>query len=96
MACFERNLHNQISSEDSVQSTTFCGNQVVDTTLFCSITHYDITIGNDVARDVHYEIIMGHSIVVGTYLDVRMHTYVAMIPFYYVLLCPIMIFLFSS
>ncbi len=24
------------------------------------MTHYDITIGNDVARDVHYEIIMGH------------------------------------
>ncbi len=59
MACFERNLHNQISSGDSVQSTTFCGNQVVDTTFF-SMTHYDITIGNDVARDVHYEIIMGH------------------------------------
>ncbi len=32
MACFERNLHNQISSGDSFQSTTFCGNQVVDTT----------------------------------------------------------------
>ncbi len=34
------------------------------------MTHYDITIGNDVARDVHYEMIMGHSIVVGTYHDV--------------------------
>ncbi len=32
MACFERNLHNQISSGDSVQSTTFCGNHVVGTT----------------------------------------------------------------
>ncbi len=31
---FERNLHNQISSGDSVQSTTFCGNQVVDTTFW--------------------------------------------------------------
>ncbi len=58
------------------------------------MTHYDITIGNDVARDVHYEIIMGHSIVVGTY-DVTMHTDVAMTLIYYVLLCPIMIFLFS-
>ncbi len=37
---------------------------------FCSMTQYDITIGNDVARDVHYEFIMGHSIVVGTYHDV--------------------------
>ncbi len=32
MACFERNLHNQISSGDSIQRTTFCGNEVVDTT----------------------------------------------------------------
>ncbi len=59
------------------------------------MTHYDITICNDVARVVHYEIIMGHSIVVGTYHDVTMHTDVAMTPIYYVLLCPIMIFLFS-
>ncbi len=63
---------------------------------FCSsMTHYDITIGNDVARDVHYEIIMGHSIVVGIYHDVTMHTDVAMTLINYVLLGPIMIFLFS-
>ncbi len=59
------------------------------------MTHYDITIGNDIARDVHYEIIMGHSIVVGTYHNVTMHTDVAMTLIYYVLLCPILIFLFS-
>ncbi len=59
------------------------------------MTHYDITIGNDVARDVHYEIIMGHGIAVGTYHDVTMHADVAMTLIYYVLLCPIMIFLFS-
>ncbi len=59
------------------------------------MTHYDITIGNDVARDVHYEIIMGHSIVVGTYHDITMHIDVAMTLIYYVLLRPIMIFLFS-
>ncbi len=59
------------------------------------MTHYNITIGNDVARGVHYEIIMGHSIVVGTYHDVTMHTDVAMTLIYYVLLCSIMIFLFS-
>ncbi len=34
IACFQRNLHNQISCGDSVQSTTFCGNQVVDTAFF--------------------------------------------------------------
>ncbi len=41
------------------------------------MTHYDITIGNDVARDVHCEFIMGHGIVMGTYHDVTMHTDVA-------------------
>ncbi len=61
MACFEQNLHNQISGGDSIQSTTFCGNQVVDTT-FCSMAHYYITIGNAVAKDVHCEIIMSHGI----------------------------------
>ncbi len=59
------------------------------------MTHYDIT-GNDVAGDVHYEIIMGHSIVVGTYHDVTMHTDVAMILTYYVLLHPIMILISSK
>ncbi len=62
---------------------------------FCSMTYYDITIGNDVAKDFHSEIIIGHSIVVGTYHDVTMHTDVPMTLIYYVLLRPIMIFLFS-
>ncbi len=66
------------------------------TLLFCSMTHYDIIIGNAFARDVHCEIIMGHGIVMGTYHDVTMHTDVAMTLIYYVLLRPIMIFLFSK
>ncbi len=41
------------------------------------MTHYDITIGNDVARDVYYDIIMGHDIVIVTYHDVTMNTDVA-------------------
>ncbi len=60
------------------------------------MTNYDITIGNDVARDVHCEIIMGHGTVMGTYHDVTMHTDVATTLIYYVLLRPIMIFLFSQ
>ncbi len=63
--------------------------------LYCSMTHYDITIGNDVARYVHCEIIMDHGIVMVTYHDVTMHTDVATVLIYYVLLCPIMICLFS-
>ncbi len=38
------------------------------------MTHYDITIGNDVARDVHCDIIMGHDVVIGTYHDITMQT----------------------
>ncbi len=65
MAGFERNLHTQISDGDSVLSTTFCGDHIVDT-IFCSVAHYDITIGNDIARDhVHCDIIIGHDIVMG-------------------------------
>ncbi len=58
------------------------------------MTHYDITIGN-VAWDVHCEIIMSYGIAMGKYHDVTMHTDVAMTLIYYVLLNPIMIFLFS-
>ncbi len=58
------------------------------------MTRYDIIIGNDVAMDVHCEIIMGHGIVVGTYHDVTVHTDVATTLIYYVLIYPIMIFLF--
>ncbi len=66
----------------------------MDTTFF-SMAHYDITKGDDVATDVHCDIIMGHDIVMGTYNDVTMHTDVARTLLYYVLLRPIMIFLFS-
>ncbi len=93
MACFERNLHTQISSGDSILSTIFCRDHIW-TLPFCSMIHYHITIGNDVARDVHCEIIMGHDVAMGTCHDVTMHTDVTR-TLIYVLLCPIMIFLFS-
>ncbi len=66
---------------------------IVDST-FYSMTHYDITIGNTVARDVHCDIIMDHDAVMGTY-HVAMNTDVARTFLYYVLLLPIMRFLFS-
>ncbi len=62
---------------------------------FCSMTHHDITIGNDVAGNIHCDMIMGHDVVMGAY-HVTMHTDVARTLIYYVLLCPIMIFLFYS
>ncbi len=58
------------------------------------MTHYDITIGNDVARDVHCDITMGHDVAMGTYDDGTMHTDVAR-TLIYVLVRLIMIFLFS-
>ncbi len=76
MACFERNLHTEISGGDSVVSTTFSA-IILWTLLVCSMTHYDITIGNDVASDVHYDIIRGLDVVIGTYRDVTMQTDVA-------------------
>ncbi len=54
---------------------------------------------NDVAMNVHCEIIMGHDIVMGKYHDLTMHTVsdtdVAQTLNFYILLCQIMIFLFS-
>ncbi len=87
MGGFEWNLHTQISGGDSILSTTFCVDHVVETTFyFCSLTLYDITIGNDVASDDRCDFIMGHDIVMGTYHDVTMHTDVARALIYYVLL----------
>ncbi len=69
MSCFEWNLHTQISFEDSILMTTFYG--ITQWTLrFHSMTHYDFTIGHDVARDVYCDIIMDHDVVMGTYHDV--------------------------
>ncbi len=92
MAFFEWNLHTQIFGGDSFLRTTFCRDHIW-TLRFCSMTHYRISIGNDVARDVHCDIIMGYDVDMGTYHDVIMHTDVAR-TFIDVLLCPIMIFLF--
>ncbi len=93
MACFELNLHTKISSGYSVLCTTFCRDHIC-TLRFCSMTHYDITIANDVAKDVHCDIIMGYDIAIDTYHYVTMHTDVAR-TLIYVLLRPIMIFTFS-
>ncbi len=93
MACFEWNLHTQICSGDSILCTTFCGYNTVDTT-FYSMTHYYITIVNDIAKDVHCDIIMSHEVVMYAYNDVTMHTDVTRTLIYYVLLQLIMIVLF--
>ncbi len=93
-ACFAQFLHTQISGGDSILSTTFCGDDIVNI-VFCSITYYNITIGNEVTREVHCDIIMGHDVVMDTYHDVTMYNGVAWILIYNLLLCPIMIFLFT-
>ncbi len=64
-------------------------------------THYDITMGNDVDRDIHYDITMRNDvtrdidcdvtmsniIAMCTYHGITMHNDVAMNLFYYVLWC---------
>ncbi len=60
IACFEQNIHTQISGGDSVLSTIFVWGSCSGH--FCSMNHYNITIGNDVARDIHCDIIMGHQL----------------------------------
>ncbi len=58
------------------------------------MAHYDITKDNDIARGVHCDIIMGHDVVMGAYYDAIIHTDVARILIYYVLLCPIIFYVF--
>ncbi len=41
------------------------------------MTHYDITIGNDVTGDVYCGIIIGHDVVMCAYHDGTIHTNVA-------------------
>ncbi len=67
----------------------------MSTFMFHDLLSYHITMGNDVNRVVHYAIIMGHDVVMATY-DVTMHTDVTRTFIYYVLLRPIMTFLFSK
>ncbi len=62
---------------------------------FCSITYYDITIGTDVVRAFHCDIIMCQDSVMNAYHDVTMPTDIARILIYYVLLHSVTIFLFS-
>ncbi len=74
MVCFEWNLHAQISwwrfrSENYILVGSCSGHY--------AMAHYDITIGNNIARDVHCDILMDHDIVMGTYHNITMHTDVA-------------------
>ncbi len=52
---------------------------------FCYRTHYDITIDNDIARDVQCDIIMGHDVTMGTYtlLCIQMLLESSFIMYYY-------------
>ncbi len=62
-----------------------------------SMTHYDIIMGNDIARNVHSDVLIGHSIVIalGRCHSITVHPDVARVLMYYVLLHPIVISLFS-
>ncbi len=95
MACLERNLHIQIFSGEAILNTI--GRDLIVDLLLCYMTHYDLTMDNDIVRDINCDIIMGHHIDVCTYAhhDITMHTDVARMLIYYVLQCPIMILLFS-
>ncbi len=57
-------------------------------------THYDITMGNDVAMDNHCYVTMSNDIAIGTYHGVTMHNDIAVNIFRYVFsaLCLIVLF----
>ncbi len=57
--------------------------------------HCEITIGNDIARDIHCDVTMSNDVAMCTYHAITMHNDVAMNLFYYVFsaLCLTMILL---
>ncbi len=55
-----------------------------------------ITLGNDVARDIHCDVTMGNDVAMCIYHDITMHNDVALNLFCYVLLCHIMILVFHQ
>ncbi len=79
-----------------------------DTTM---ATHYDITMGNDIARDVHceitmcndvasdihYDVTMSNDVAMCTYHDITMHNDIAVDLFYYTFssLCVIALFYYG-
>ncbi len=81
MILFEQYLHIQITNGDPVLNTNIYEDHVVDIT-FYSMTHYEITKGNDITRNVHYDIIVGNDIAMGTNHDVTMHTDIAIMDNY--------------
>ncbi len=50
--------------------------------LLCTLNHYDINLGNDVARDIHCDITMSNDIVTCIYHTITMHNDAAMSLFY--------------
>ncbi len=60
-------------------------------------THYDITMGNDVARKIHCDYTTSNDIAMCTYHGITMHNDVAMNLFYYVssVLCLLVLFYYG-
>ncbi len=56
------------------------------------VTPYDITMANDIARDIHCDMTMSNDVAMFTYHGITMHNEVTMNLFYYVFsaLCQIM------
>ncbi len=62
-------------------------------TTLSSMIHYDITMGNDIAGDIHGDVTMS-IVAMCTYHDITIHNGITMSFFYYELLLPIMILMF--
>ncbi len=61
------------------------------------MTHYDITMDNDIARDIHCDVTMRNDFALCVHI--MSEKYILMLledPFYYLLLCPIMILPFPQ
>ncbi len=64
-------------------------------TILCSTTQYDITMGNDYARNVYCDVTISNDVAMYTYQYITMDD-IAMSLVYDVLLCPIVTLLLSQ
>ncbi len=70
MACFGVIYISLISDGDYPYAHYFLRMLSLSTLLLCFITHYDITMGNDITRDAHCTITMGNDFARDIHCDV--------------------------
>ncbi len=68
--------------------TTFCGDYpcvhyFMSTTSIFYMTHYDITMGNNIARDIHCDVTMSNEVAIYAYITMYDNVVMNLFMYYY-------------